>query len=436
MDALRCKHYSTHVIHAMPKGNLGTIAAQRALYKLLLDNNVDLSVSTPNPELFKQAHPESRSMKVYRSLTPMSSMAERHVSNYLLWIIITMLRLLVFTFIAPFIRIGIIPSSMKNVIERVKKCSILMDLNLELFRGIPISVARELIKQKPRVLVIHKLFWSFRIFQHLWFLVIIKGVFKKKLVIGPASFGPFDSLPVLIRWLTKAVLSKFVDLVLVREPYSAILLNKLGVKKYLIVADIALLIRTEEPRDSLAPPRLVVGVAPALLRCTLTREEVKRYIEAHAKCLDELATQYEIVFIPSTPEDAIMSKMIMARMKNNQRVKIIVTNNLDKYEFLIKNLKLLITTRMHPSIIAARNFIPFASVIYDHKQLGLLQQLGLRKFSLYINEISYDKLRLLVNGIIQNHDKIRETLQSTISKLRNDLSLKLFYSIHALIDDG
>jgi len=435
MNALRYKQISVHIVGAMPKGNLGTIAAQRALLKLLLDNNFDISVSTSNPELFKQTHPKYKNMKVCRSLTLMSSIAERHVSNYPLWVIITMLRLLVFTFIAPFIPIGIIPSSMKSVVKRTKKCNILMDLNLELFRGVPISVSRELIKQKPRVLVIHKLFWSFRIFQHLWFLVIIKGVFKKKLVIGPASFGPFDGLPALIRWLTKAVLSKFVDLVLVREPYSAMLLNKLGVKKYLIVADTALLARVNEPRDSPTLPRQVVGVAPALLRYTLTREEAERYIEAHAKCLDELATQYEIVFLPSTPEDVIMSEIIMARMKNDRRAKIIVTNNLDKYEFLIKNLKLLVTTRMHPSIIAARNFVPFASVIYDHKQLGLLLQLGLGKFSLYINEISYDKLRLQVDEIIQNYDKIRETLQSTIPKLQNDLSLKLFYSISGLIDN-
>jgi len=75
----------------------------------------------------------------------------------------------------------------------------------------------------------------------LWFLLIIKGIFKKKFVIGPASFDPFNGIPIVAKWLTKMILNRFIDLILVREPLSARFLDELGVKKYQIVTDVALI---------------------------------------------------------------------------------------------------------------------------------------------------------------------------------------------------
>jgi polysaccharide pyruvyl transferase WcaK-like protein len=415
----------------MPKGNIGAIAAQRALFKLLMDNNIDLSVSTPNREIFKLTHPESKGMKVYGPLTP--SIGTRNIHNHLQWVILTAFNLILFTFMALLIQIGVKFPSKTDVIERIRRCDALIDLNLELLRGVPISVSPALIRREPKVLVIHKSFWSFRIFQNLWFLLIVKGIFKKKLIVGPASFGPFDSLPIIIRWLTKIILSRFVDLVLIREPYSAKLLDKLGVKNYQVVADMAILVSTDRSSRFLIPFKPAIGVAPAMLRYTLTKEEVEKYVVAHAKCLDELATQHEeIVFLPSSSDDIVMSQMIMARMKN-KHTKIIITDNVDEYESLVRRLKLLITTRMHPSIIATRNFVPFILIIYDHKQAGFLLQMKLTAPSIPIGKISYDNLKLKISEVIQNYDKVKEILKSRVSKLQDMQTTKLLHFILNLI---
>jgi len=422
------RQVSIHIMHAMPKGNVGTVAAQRALYKLLLDNNVDLSVSTPNQEIFKLTHPESKGMKVYGPLTP--SMGIGATPNHLQWAILTAFNLTIFTFMAPLIQMGVKFPSRSDVIERIRKCDALIDLNLELLRGIPISLSPALIRQKPKVLVIHKLFWSFRILQSLWFLLVVKGIFKKKIIVGPASFGPFDGLPITIRWLTKIVLNRFIDLVLVREPYSAKLLDKLGVKNYQIVADAAIFVRFDKLSHPPIPFKSAIGVAPAMLRYTLTDEEIEKYVLSHAKCLDELATQHEeIVFLPSSSDDIAMSQMIIARMKNAHCAKIIITDNVDEYESLIRRLKLLITTRMHPSVMAAKIFLPFISIIYDHKQVGFLQQVGLKTFSIPISKISHANLKLTINKVIQSYDEIKETLKSRVPKLQDVQTTKLLYSI-------
>jgi polysaccharide pyruvyl transferase WcaK-like protein len=185
------------------------------------------------------------------------------------------------------------------------------------------------------------------------------------------------------------VLSRFVDLTLAREAYSAKLLDELGVKNYQIVTDVAHIDkRHHSPTISFQSFKPTIGIAPAMLRYTPTKEEIEKYIVAHARCLDDLVAQHEeIVFLPPSSDD--MSQMIMARVKNAHRAKIIVTDKVGEYESLIRRLKLLITARMHPSIIAAKNFIPFISIVYDRKQVGFLSQIGLKVFSIPIGKTTY-----------------------------------------------
>ena len=136
-----------------------------------------------------------------------------------------------------------------------------------------------------------------------------------------------------------------------------------------------------------------------------------------------------MVFLPSSSDDIVACQMIMTRIENAHRAKIIVTDDADKYESLIRQLKLLITTRMHPSIIATRNFVPFISMTYDHKQVGFLQQIGLQAFSIPIGKTSYNNLKLVINKAIQNYTKIKETLKSTVPKLQDTQKAKLLHSI-------
>ena len=213
-----------------------------------------------------------------------------------------------------------------------------------------------------------------------------------------------------------------------REPYSAKLLDKLGVKNYQIVVDIAILVRADRSNHSFIYSE-AIGVAPAMLKYTLTKEEVERYVVAHAHCLDELATHHEEIVFLSSSDDIVMCQMIMAKMKDPNRAKIIVTNDVDEYESSIRGLKLLLATRMHPSIIAFKNFIPIIPIIYDHRQIGFLSQIGLKELSIPINKISYDNLRLKINEVIENYAKIEEALKSIVPKLQERYKAKLLHFI-------
>lgn len=414
-----------HILEVAPRGNIGnksnigTVAAQRALYNILTNlGKFDISVSTYDPKDFSLYHPEYND-KIYGSLQP--RMGSKVIHNNIQWVIFNYLNLSAFTFLIPLINLGIFRA---DITARMKECDVFVDLNLENLRGIPISTSLRLIKQKPRILVIHKLFWSLRMLASLWFIFIVKSIFKKKLIIGPASFGPFKGLPLITQWLVRFILNRFVDLILVREPHSAKLLSELGVKNYVITADAALIAKVNPTPSSHNPfpsSKPLFGVAPAMLNYTLTKKENDNYITAHAKCLDNLIDKYDatVIFLPSSSEDSLMCEMIRDKMSKKHRTTIIITSDVDEYETWIRKLDLLITTRMHPSIIAARNFIPFCSIIYDHKQLGMLQQIGLQSFSIPISRVSYHNLRVMIERAIQNRSEIKEVLKQTLPDIRD-----------------
>lgn len=425
-----------HIFVAMCKGNVGTVAAQRAIYKLLMDlGKLDLSVSVTDKKDFKLYHPEFKDNEVYGSLLP--NIGSKTVCDKMQWVIFTFLNLTLFTLTAILIQMEIKLPFRTEIVNRMRECDAFIDLNLEHLRGIPISVSSALIKQKTRIFVVHKLFWSFRIFSCLWFIFVVKGIFKKKLIVGPASFGPFKGLPSVTQRLVRFILNRFVDLILVREPYSAKLLDELGVKNYRITSDAALVVKTKpssSPCGFFPSSKPMIGVAPAMFSLTLSKEEMDNYIVAHAKCLDDLIREYgaNIVFLPSSPDDIVICKMITAIMSNKNYTKIVITDDVDEYESWIRTLNLLITTRMHPSIIAARNLIPFSTIIYDHKQIGLLQQIGLKSISLPVSKTSYGNLKLIINYLIQNWSKIKETLESALPKLRDESIMKLRYTLNLI----
>jgi len=427
-----------HIFGLMEKGNIGTLAAQKALIKFLKRIiEVDVSISVSNKSVFIYYCPEIKENEIYGPLE--LRISSNVIPSHFKWIIFTFLELLILNFSAIFWSLYKRVSSRRNVINRMNECDVFIDLNLEKFRGIPISISPELIKHNPWIIVIHKIYWSLRILLTLWYLFLIKGIFKKKLIVGPASFGPFKGLPSLIRLMINFIFAKFVDLILIREPLSAKFLNEINVRNYIVVSDIAL-VDLKRDAKALNPsnPRLMVGFAPAFIRHTLTKMEYENYIEAHVKLIDYLVDEYccNIILMPSSTDDLVVTNEIVSRIHNRDKVKIIVNDDVDFYESIIRELDLLVTSRMHPSIIAARNFIPFCSIIYDHKQIGFLRQISLLNYSILINEITCWSLKTLVDQALQNRLKIKEIIEKNLAKIRQSLEIGIEKSIKTLAFDS
>lgn len=308
-----------------------------------------------------------------------------------------------------------------------------------MFKGIPISTSRQLILQKNRTRIIHKLFWSYRMLYGAAYLFVAKAVFKKKLVVGPASFGPFDGLPIITKKIVKFVLTKYVDLIFVREPFSARILESIGAKNYVETTDAALttmnrLLSNPDVRQS----TLTVGFAPALFSYMLSTKELENYKTAHINCIEDLINERcaKIVFLPSSPDDVPMCRSIISaiseRFEISEHIELVVTDDVNKYESKLRQLDLLVTTRMHPLILSVRNYIPAYTIIYDHKQFGVLQQIGLRKFCKLIGEISYSTLKQDLNYALDNRKFIKEILEYNLPKIQIVSKEKIMESLYYL----
>jgi polysaccharide pyruvyl transferase WcaK-like protein len=158
----------------------------------------------------------------------------------------------------------------------------------------------------------------------------------------------------------------------------------------------------------------------------------QKYVLAHAKALDYLIGQegFNVVFLPSNLRSEIgcndldISRMIIQNMLYGGRVKIVNVSDAREFRAVLKQLDLLISTRMHPTILASLENVPFVSIIYDHKQLGFLDQIGLESCGINVDEISCEKLLSKFRFVLSNKDKIKKQMNSRVLILRKDIRNK------------
>jgi colanic acid/amylovoran biosynthesis protein len=251
---------------------------------------------------------------------------------------------------------------------------------------------------------------------------IVKKVFGKPFITFPQSVGPFKTI--IGRFLAKFIFNN-LDAILLREDISSELLGNLGIgaTKY-VMADIAFLFEDSvESRFQLQKP--VVGVSPCFYH-GMSNVSKQEYLFAVSNVLDYLVATHNlnVVFLPSQveraitdpeeemPNDVKVCSMIVQNMKYRDRTRIVNVQTAAEFRGLIGQLDLLMTTRMHPSIFACTEDVPFVMIVYEHKQTGLLKELRQEALSVDMNEISFDRLRSKVEFAWSNKEKIKEQLAS------------------------
>jgi polysaccharide pyruvyl transferase WcaK-like protein len=270
--------------------------------------------------------------------------------------------------------------------------------------------------------------WTTNLFMLYWGVYevfITKKVFKKKFLTFPQSIGPFKS------GVGKFAINYIInnaDAVMLREDYSVNLLKGITNKKLYVAADMAFLFSplTKAGRQLKKP---VIGVSPCFPHSfPLTKQE--EYVTAHSNMLDYFIEKHDVnvVFLPSVigkgeaetrenaSDDLAVCNRIVQNMRYKGRTLTLCASTADEFVGLVAQLDLLVATRMHPSILAAITHVPFAPIIYEHKQKGLLKKLNFEYGSLDVNEVTYEKLLLQVEEIWANREQLRRMLKSNVSK--------------------
>jgi polysaccharide pyruvyl transferase WcaK-like protein len=168
---------------------------------------------------------------------------------------------------------------------------------------------------------------------------------------------------------------------------------------------------------------------------------IQNYILSHARALDEAIERYgfSVVFLPHyvtgfALDDFEVSKLIARNMKNREKTRIINARSVEEFKHWTGQMKIVVSSKMHPAVIAASVHVPFLFIAYDYKQTGFASSLGLDDCVLSVRDFSYDKLLAKIEYIWKNLDVIQKLLRKRVPDLQKNVNDSVAFALAPFID--
>jgi len=274
--------------------------------------------------------------------------------------------------------------------------------------------------------------------------------FKKPFIIMAQSIGPFKT-PVS-KFVAKFILDQAV-FITAREVRTKNYLSKLGVKRPVYeTTDLAFMLEPdrEEAKKILKDKRVdlnapIIGVNPSQviskwMYLGMTRKQKHElYVELMKKFVDHLSQKALVIMIPhvtgpprsigplGSPDDRIIMREIYSKLENKKNVLMIEDYSVEVYRGIIGMCDMFIGSRFHAVVSAISEKVPFLSLAYSHKAIGIIRD-GLGLGDLIVDVRGKDQNTLTtelisaVDRIWQNKDAIRKSLEEKVPALK-ELSL-------------
>ncbi len=256
--------------------------------------------------------------------------------------------------------------------------------------------------------------------------VSVTSFLRKPLVMFPNTVGPFKTRLGLL--MSKLALNNF-NYLIIRDSVSFKALKKLGiVPKMKLTSDAALLFSADPNVKIREFSPLPIGVSIGVYSQSLSEQDFEKFLDESASALDRLIELYgfNIYFFPHfitgfENDDYEVSKTVIERMKNRNKTELFKIESLDEFKLCLEKMELLITSKMHPMVLATSGYVPTVCIAYDHKQTGFLSDLGLSDYLIPLKEVDSEKIVLIVSKIIRNKSEIVSLLNDKIPQLQTDL---------------
>jgi polysaccharide pyruvyl transferase WcaK-like protein len=313
---------------------------------------------------------------------------------------------------AVLVRAGLKPLYRSALFRAIKDCDVVVSYSDENFK--------EGVSMLPSN-VYWVLTWWTLLLSRTWDVLTSKFL-RKSVVMLPNSIGSFRTW--IGRLLARLALNS-CDRILIREPRSFKTVESLGIKvPKILAADTTLLLNAEEPfTESLQHP--VLGVSVGVYSHSLPYREVKKFIEVISRALDSVVEKYgfSMVFLPHYVsgfplDDLDVSRLIISSMRNKDRAKLVNTSSVDEYKAILSEVDMVISSKMHPAVLAVASYVPAMYIVYDNKQLGFFEQLGMVDCTLPITEVSIESLQSKIEYVWGMRDEIRAKLKILIPILQ------------------
>lgn len=264
---------------------------------------------------------------------------------------------------------------------------------------------------------------GFMNWKHIWQLSVAQYLGKPTFYWG-RSIGPFsedDLLHRIFKKVSSRLLHNFTYLSL-RDQISIEIAHEIGVSADKVV-DSAFL----ETPDVAIPQKIsqqlsqdyIVFVPNSLTWHYKYRAISQDKIDAfHLMIINYINKVYPSLLIVMLPQ-TFMSKIddynyfLSLKQRSATKSNIVVIDegqNSDIQQKIISNAKLVIGERYHSIVFAINNSVPFISLVYEHKMLGLLDTLGMMEYGVDIQDIfnegssyemqsAFNKIVSLVNNV-------------------------------------
>lgn len=240
----------------------------------------------------------------------------------------------------------------------------------------------------------------------------------KPTVLYAQSMGPFVNN---YERLLVAFALKKMALIILREDTSAALLATMGVTNNIVRSvDSGFLLHGTGKLDvrkqyHIPADKPLLGVT---VRSWLVGEAQITYEKAIAEMLDNLVEKFpaRILFIPQVTatkgdDDRIVSRRVHAYMQHGDKATTI-EDEPDHHQIkdIYDELDVLLGTRFHSVIFSLTSYVPVLAIEYEHKTSGIMHDLKLDKWVIKIEDVSAQKLIVMMDKLIYEQDTYREHL--------------------------
>ncbi len=274
--------------------------------------------------------------------------------------------------------------------------------------------------------------------EHLLHIFIAK-MFRKPVMIYGMSIGPFR-----IRWrnIIRRYLLNKVEIITLRDPVSRDYLEDLKLTGPVIrvTADSAF-----QNDVSLSSSRLgevmaaeigphgdrpLVGITPTGARWNFpgsgnAGKLMADYTRTIAASVDHVVEKYDaiVVFFPQLygiSTDMPLIEKIIEQTNSSDSIRVL-SNRLDSdiQQAVISQMDLMIGNRYHSVIFALKSCVPTVCIAYEHKSVGVMQEVGMAEFLIRIKDLSCDRLMQITDDAWSHREEIRARLKPGVEKLQN-----------------
>jgi polysaccharide pyruvyl transferase WcaK-like protein len=325
-------------------------------------------------------------------------------------------------------KIGVAPLYNKSVLRSIKECDLM------------VSCSDENFKETASMLPLN-VYWVFTWWSMLFersFEILVARMFGKRVVMFPNSVGPFKTM--IGRFLSRLALSN-CHTVIIRDSVSYGIVKSLNVSsRKLLTSDMALLYETETGPIPEKTNRPSIGVCTGVYSHSISMQEIERYVREHAKALDAAVEKhgFGVVFLPHyisgfEYDDMAISKLVVENMKHKDHCRIINADSLEEFKRSISQMGIVVSSKMHPAVLAMSSYVPCISVAYDHKQTAFFKDLGLLDFTIPLHKVSSSELLRKIDRTWSERKRLTDLLRVRIPELQANIKKAVKMSIEPLI---